>query len=80
MDLQVEEFDKRNVELVPDKLAPSLLISQLVIGNACIKRRILFLYLVIIMLLFLESKVVPSFAIVFTMAYLSAAIYCYNDY
>ena len=32
------------------------------------------------MLLFLESKVVPFFAIVFTMAYLSAAIYCYNDY
>ena len=30
--------------------------------------------------LFLESKVVPTFALVFTVAYLSAAIYCYNDY
>ena len=31
-------------------------------------------------LLFLESKVVPTFAVVFTAAYLGAAVYCYNDY
>ena len=31
-------------------------------------------------LIFLESKVVPTFAVLFTIAYLGAAIYCYNDY
>ena len=30
--------------------------------------------------IFLESKVVPTFALLFTMAYWSAAVYCYYDY